>query len=258
MDFKGKVVVITGASGGIGACCALHFAKLSAKLALVGRNEEKLKEIIDHCENISDYKPLKIIADISKEDDNSRIITETINFFGKIDVLVNNAGIVLMAGLMDDITNYDRISATNIRGTYLLTQRAIPHLIETKGNIVIVSSILSSVPMPALMPYCMTKAALDMFTKCVALEMAPKGVRVNSVNPGPVATNLFVAAGVSDDLNKSLYENMKEAMPLRKIATGDDIANMVVFLASDRASCITGSFHVMDCGLHLGDPIIRA
>ncbi|XP_026495584.1 uncharacterized oxidoreductase TM_0325-like [Vanessa tameamea] len=257
MDFKGKVVLITGASSGIGACCALNFAKLSAKLALVGRNEKKLKEIIDHCENESGDKPLKIIADISIEDDNKRIITETINFFGKIDVLINNAGMLLMAGLMDDITNYDRISATNIRGTYLLTQQAVPHLIKTKGNIVIVSSILSSVPMPALMPYCMTKAALDMFTKCVALEMAPKGVRVNSVNPGPVATNLFMAAGISDDLNKGLYESMKESIPLRKIATVEDIANMVVFLASDSASCITGSFHVVDSGLHLGDPIIH-
>lgn len=257
MDFEDKVVIVTGASSGIGAACALSFAKLSAKLTIVGRNVEKLREVHDKCEEASGKKPLIVVADISKEEDNARIIKETVDFYGKIDVLINNAGMLLMAKLLDDISNYDRISATNVRGTYVLTQLAVPHLTETKGNIVNVSSVVSTVPIPAMVPYCMAKAALDMFTKCAALELASQGVRVNSVNPGPVATNLFKTAGATEDQNKYIYETMRASVPLKKIAMSEDIAKTVVFLASDRASCITGSFHIVDCGLHLGDPIVK-
>ncbi|CAH2092966.1 unnamed protein product [Euphydryas editha] len=257
MDFEDKVVIVTGGSSGIGAACALSFAKLSAKLTIVGRNVEKLKQVHDLCEEASGKKPLIIVADISKEEDNIRIIQETIDFYGKIDVLVNNAGMLLMAGLMDNISNYDRISATNVRGPYFLTQLAVPYLIETKGNIVNVSSVVSSVPIPNMMPYCMSKAALDMLTKCAAMELASKGVRVNSVNPGPVATNLFKTAGATEDQNKIMFDVMAAATPLKKMAMSEDIANIVVFLASDRASCITGSNHIVDCGLHLGEGNIK-
>ncbi|XP_045774356.1 3-oxoacyl-[acyl-carrier-protein] reductase FabG-like [Maniola jurtina] len=254
MDFTGKVVLITGASSGIGASCALHFANLSAELALVGRNVENLKSVADQCEQASGIKPLIIIADISVEENIARIINETINKYGRLDVLVNNAGITRMAGVMDDITNFDLLTATNIRGPYLLSQQAIPHLIETKGNIVNVSSIVSTVPIPTMTPYCMTKAALDMFMKCAALELACKGVRVNSVNPGPVETELFKRAGFDEESNKGLYSGMAASMPLKKCAFSEDVAKMVVFLASDHASCITGSRHEVDCGLHLGAP----
>nr|XP_034834562.1 3-oxoacyl-[acyl-carrier-protein] reductase FabG-like [Maniola hyperantus] len=254
MDFTGKVVLITGASSGIGASCALHFAKLSAELALVGRNVENLKRAANQCEQASGSKPLIIIADISVEENITRIINETIDKYGRLDVLVNNAGIVSVAGVMDDITNFDRLTATNIRGPYILSQQAIPHLIETKGNIVNVSSIVSTVPIPDMTPYCMTKAAVDMFTKCAALELAPKGVRVNCVNPGPVETELFKRAGLDDESNKGLYSGMAASMPLRKYAFSEDVANLIVFLASDSASCITGSRHEVDCGLHLGTP----
>ncbi|XP_039756611.1 glucose 1-dehydrogenase-like [Pararge aegeria] len=256
MDFTGKVVLITGASAGIGASCALHFAKLSADLALVGRNVKNLNKIAEQCTKASGKEPLIIIADISVEENIARIIKETIDKYERLDVLVNNAGIVIMATFMDDIKNFDRLVATNIRGPYLLTQQAIPHLIESKGNVVNVSSIVSTVPIPAMMPYCMTKAALDMFTKCVALEVAPKGVRVNSVNPGPVNTELFKRAGFDEERNKGIFAMMAATMPLKKYAHGEDVAKLVAFLASDSASCITGSRYEVDCGLHLGTPVL--
>ncbi|XP_023942619.1 L-xylulose reductase-like [Bicyclus anynana] len=256
MDFTGKVVLITGASAGIGASCAIHFAKLSANLALVGRNVNNLNKVAEQCEEASGVKPLIITADISVEENIARIVAVTIDTYGKLDVLVNNAGLLIMAGVMDDIKAFDRLVATNIRGPYLLTQQSIPHLIETKGNIVNVSSIISSVPIPAMMPYCMTKAALDMFTKCVALELAGKGVRVNSVNPGPVETDLFKRAGFDEDGHKGFFAGMTALMPLKKYAVGDDVAKLVAFLASENASCITGSHHQVDCGLHLGQPLI--
>lgn len=257
MDFTGKVVIITGASAGIGASCAVHFAKLSAKLALVGRNKKNLQSVADQCQQANGTAPLIIIADISVEENIPRIINETVDKYGRLDVLVNNAGIVLMGGVMADINNFDRLIATNVRGPYLLTQQAIPHLVKTKGNIVNVSSIVSTVPMPAMMPYCMTKAALDMFMKCVALELADKGVRVNSVNPGPVGTDLFKTAGFDEHGNKNLFDSMAASMPLKKCARSEDVAKLVVFVASDSAGCITGSRHEIDCGLHLGIPAVR-
>ncbi|CAG9564682.1 unnamed protein product [Danaus chrysippus] len=256
MDFVDKVVIITGASSGIGKYCAMDFARHSAKLVLVGRNVNNLKETKDECERISGIGALTVVADITKEDDIDRIIKDTIEHYGKIDVLVNNAGRLVMAGVRDSITNYDKVSAVNVRGTYMLTQRAIPHLIETKGNIVNVSSVLSTNAIPSLTAYCMTKAAVDMLTKCAALELADKGVRVNSVNPGPIATELFRRAGLDEEANRHAYASMGAAMPLQKIATSDDVAKLVVFLASDYASSITGATHLIDCGLHLGKPVL--
>ncbi|XP_041982342.1 3-oxoacyl-[acyl-carrier-protein] reductase FabG-like [Aricia agestis] len=258
MQFEHRVVVITGASSGIGAACTLEFATRAADLALVGRNVENLENVAKQCEDITGKKPLTIIADISIEDDVTRIITDTVDHYGKIDVLVNNAGILILAGVLDDIASFDQMLATNVRGTYLMTQKAIPHLLETKGNIVNISSVLSKQPIPAMMPYCMTKAAIDMLTKCVALDLAPRGVRVNSINPGPVNTNLFTRNGVSEDVNDKMYAGMEAAMPLRKLAKSADVAKLACFLASDDASCITGSCHQIDCGLHLGDPAIKA
>lgn len=258
MEFSQKVVLVTGASAGIGEASALKFAKLGALLSLVGRNMENLNKVADQCEQFCGNKPLAIKADISVSEDIDKIIKETVTHFGKIDVLVNNAGVLLMAGVMDDITNFDSMLATNVRGTYLITQKAIPHLIVTKGNIVNVSSIVSNVPVPAMMPYCMTKAALDMFTKCLALDLGPKGVRVNSVNPGPVNTGLFKRTGINDEVNNQMFKSMAAVLPLRKVSSSEDVAELVVFLASDRASSITGSRHEIDCGLHLGDPALRA
>lgn len=258
MDFSGKVVIITGASGGIGAACALDFAKSNAKLTLVGRNEEKLKKVAEQCKKASGQEPLAVIADISKAEDDARIVKETLGKYGSVDVLVNNAGMLIMADVLADVANYDRIAATNVRGTYMLTLEAIPFLMKSKGNIVNVSSVVSTVPVPTMMPYCMTKAALDMFTKCLALHLAPSGVRVNSVNPGPVETNLFITAGVPEECNKDLYASMGSKLPLRKVAKSEDVSKSVLFLANDSSSsCITGSFHVVDCGLHLGDPAVK-
>ncbi|VVD01194.1 unnamed protein product [Leptidea sinapis] len=175
MDFSNKVIIITGASSGIGASCALHFAALRAKLSLVARNVDKLRNVAEECEKISGTKPLTIAADISVEEDNARIIQETAERYGTLDVLVNNAGILTLAGCLDNIKIFDQMVATNVRGTYLLTQKAIPYLIETKGNIINVSSVASQSVISPMTAYSMTKAALDMFTKCAALELAPKG-----------------------------------------------------------------------------------
>ncbi|XP_045500555.1 glucose 1-dehydrogenase-like [Colias croceus] len=252
--FNDKVVILTGASAGIGATCATRFATLNAKLALVGRNVDNLNNTAVKCEEISGSKPLTIRADISVEEDVSRIIEETIACYGRIDVLVNNAGFLIMAGYQSDASNLDKLMATNVRGTYLLTQKAIPYLIENKGNVVNISSVVSTVPIPNMMLYCMTKAALDMFTKCLAIELAPKGVRVNAVNPGPVNTNLFTRSGFSDAQNDYFIKALGSAIPMKKVPTSEDVAKLITFLASQDAQSITGTCNIIDCGLHLGNP----
>ncbi|CAG9788746.1 unnamed protein product [Diatraea saccharalis] len=257
MEFEHKVVVITGASSGIGAACAVEFAKLSAKLSLISRNKDKLTKVGDQCQKINGLKPMIIIADISVEEDVNRIVEETINHFGKIDILVNNAGTCVMGKTQNGIEAFDRVMGTNVRGTFLLTDKIIPHLIKSKGNIVNISSILSTKPLSSMTAYCISKAALDMFTQCVALELGPKGVRVNSVNPGAIKTNLFVSAGLSKQENDEIFQFYEKVAPLQKIAKVEDVANIVVFLASDRAKCVTGSKYVVDCGAIIAEGLLN-
>lgn len=183
MSFSGKVVIITGASSGIGAQTALDFSKLGASLVLVGRNQENLEKIASQC--IEPEKVLTVKADVTNEDETKQIIEETIKKFNQIDVLVNNAGVLEMGSIENtSLEQFDRVMNTNIRSIYHLTMLAVPHLIKTEGSIVNVSSVNGIRSFPGVLAYNISKAAVDQFTRCVALELAPKKVRVNSVNPG--------------------------------------------------------------------------
>lgn len=168
MSFEGKVVVITGASSGIGAGAAMHFSKLGAKVSITGRNVDNLKETASQCKG----EVLSIAADVNNEADRMRVIDETVAKFGKIDVLINNAGLGEAGTILTTtLDQYDKVMDTNVRSVFHLTQLATPHLIKTKGNIVNVSSVAGPRSFPNILAYCMSKAAVDQFTKCVALEL---------------------------------------------------------------------------------------
>lgn len=250
MDFKDKVVIITGASSGIGAAAALMFANQSAKLVLVGRNETSLTEVAKKCETANGIKPLIVKAELSVDDDVKNIVSKTIEVFGRIDVLVNNAGVGIRGGIRDGIELYDRAMATNVRAVYLLISLATPHLVAAKGNIVNVSSVAALKPIKDVefLPYCTSKAALDQITKCVALELAKDGVRVNSVNPGATRTPFAQTAGFTKEQMEELYKMRDQRLPLGKMAESEDIADLILFLASNRAKSITGSIYVIDNG----------
>ncbi|MBH0219563.1 SDR family NAD(P)-dependent oxidoreductase, partial [Listeria monocytogenes] len=183
-----------GASSGIGAATAIKFAEEGAKVALVGRNQEKLNNVAKKCGN-----PLIIAADVSKDEDAKRVIEETLRYFGGIDVLVNNAGIVSRTNIQDNgvIPVYDRIMSTNLRAVVVLTHLAAPHIVKTKGNIVNISSVAGYRIFQESFAYCTSKAGLDHFTRAVALELAPHGVRVNVINPGPVKTDIIENMGAT-------------------------------------------------------------
>lgn len=187
MKFSGKVALFTGGSSGIGADAARHFAKLGASVAIVGRNEKRLNEVAeDIVKHGSSAKPLKITADVTT--DAERIIDETVKHFGKLDVLVNCAGI-MKADSIDkfDVNEFDQQMNLNVRSVMLLTQHAIPHLEKTKGNVVNLSSALSLKPWGGFTSYSMTKIAIDTFTKCAAQSLASKRIRVNALNPVSLA-----------------------------------------------------------------------
>lgn len=251
MDFKNKVVIVTGASSGIGETTALLCAQLSANLVLVGRNEEKLKEVSKKCEETKQVKTLVMKADLCVDSEVKNIIEMTINKFGRIDVLVNNAGAGAVAGLTDGINNFDHMISTNLRSVYLLTSLAAPHLIKTKGNVVNVSSIAAMKAIADFIPYCVSKAGLDMFTKCVAKKLAADKVRVNSVNPGPVLSDFHNRLGLDKATIDEMMLEREKMSPLGKIATNEEVAKLIIYLASDVASSITGSIFVIDNGYML-------
>lgn len=254
MSFDSKVVIVTGSSSGIGAAIALKFTAEKAKVVIVGRNEKKLKDITAKCEQLGS-KPLVIVADVSKDHEAKRIIDDTVKKFGKIDVLINNAGIGGGTSILHDkaMDVFDRIIATNLRASVYLTHLAAKHLIETKGNIVNISSVASkSVISDEGFGYATSKAGLDHFSRCAALELASKGVRVNVINPGPVKSDIYENAGSTPEREAAIWDFMKKATPLHRITEPGEIADLALFLASDKAVGITGSTFVSDNGSLLG------
>lgn len=251
--FANKVVLITGASSGIGAETALEFSKQEASVVLTGRNKQNLEKVAKQCEELSPkgLKPLIVIADMNKESDVENIIKSTIDNFSKLDVLVNNAG-VLESGSIEStsLDQYERVMNTNVRGPYHLTMLATPHLLKTKGNIVNVSSVTGLRSFPNVLAYCMSKSALDQFTRCVALELAPKGVRVNAVNPGVITTGLHMKSEMNEQQYEEFIRKCADTHAIGRAGDAKEVASVIVFLSSDAASNITGATLPVDGGRH--------
>lgn len=232
---------------GIGADAARHFAKLGASVSIVGRNENRLNTVAEEIRSENGVV-LAIVADVNK--DANRIIDETIQRFGKLDVLVNNAGIVEpQSALIDiDLDSMDRIWSTNVRSVVQLTKLAVPHLERTRGNVVNVSSIAALRPFAGVISYCMSKAALDQFTKCAALELAPKGIRMNSVNPGIIDTPIFQTIGIDKSTAEQFFEIAKSNYPIGRIGKVDDTSSAIAYLAGENADFLTGVVLPVDGG----------
>ncbi|XP_068623373.1 3-oxoacyl-[acyl-carrier-protein] reductase FabG-like [Battus philenor] len=248
MSFLNKVVVVTGSSSGIGAATAKEFSKEGAHVVIVGRNEEKLKNVRDQCDNVG-KEPLVLVADITKEDEAKSVIDKTITTYGKLDVLVNNAGMSREVDILDKnfMEDYDRIITLNLRSAVYLTHLAIPHLIVTKGNIVNISSAFAKIHVANAIPYCTSKAGLNHFTKCVAARLAPLNIRVNIVSPGPVRTDILENSGMTN----YTWDMVGETTPLKRVSEPEEIAETVLFLASEKAKSITGADYAVDNGTTL-------
>ncbi|XP_015601637.1 uncharacterized protein LOC107270819 isoform X2 [Cephus cinctus] len=248
MAFTGKVVLITGASSGIGAATAIHLSQLGAHLSITGRNLQNLEKVASECKK---PKPFIVIGELTSETDRKNVIDSTIKHYGKLDVLINNAGILENGSIENtSLEQYDRMFDTNVKQIYHLTMMAVPHLIKSKGNIVNVSSVNGMRSFPGVLAYCMSKAAVDQFTRCVALELADKQIRVNSVNPGVTVTNLHKNSGMSEEQLKNFFERSKTTHALGRPGDVTEVAKTIAFLASEDASFITGATIPVDGGRH--------
>ena len=243
-----KVALITGASSGIGRASALLFAQNGYTVVAVGRNEAELSALRDDAREAAGLvRPH--MADVTEHSQVDRLVSEPIQHAGHIDVLVNAAGII-KNGTIENTTmdDWDRMMDINVRSTFNLMQKCIPHLQKTKGNIVNVSSITGLRAFPGVLAYCVSKAAVDQLTRCTALELAPQGIRVNAVNPGVVETNLHKRGGMAAEDYDKFLANAANTHPLGRPGKPQEVAELICFLASEKASWITGVTYEIDGG----------
>lgn len=251
MSFEGKVIIITGSGSGIGADCAKHLANLGGKIALVDRNETNLNKVSEEFKINGFSTPLVIVADVTK--DAQRIIDETIKHFGKLDVLVNNAGILVIDNILEfDISNFDRLFDVNVRAVAILTNLAVSHLEKTKGNIVNVTSVMGIKAHQDNLSYAMSKSAINQFTKCCAIDLASKRIRVNAINPGFVETPIYETLGLPPSALSALMEYAAKRSLVGKLVEVGDISAAIAYVAGDSASFITGVLLPVDGGFLLG------
>lgn len=247
-----QVVIITGASSGIGQGTAVKFVEKGVtKLCITGRNMEGLRQTEEMCLAANkDVKVLIVQGDIGTAETCQKIVSDTIAEFNRIDVLINNAGFSMFGSVSTQpIEQFQQIMDVNVIAAMRLTKLALPHLRATKGNIVNNSSILAISAQDLNAYYCMSKAALDMFTKCLAIEEGVHGIRANNVNPGLIETSIGEKAGLPKEQADLFKEKVKSVEPLGRNGAPEDVANLITFLASNEAAFISGSSVVVDGAL---------
>ena len=242
MEFDGKVAVVTGATSGIGMATVFRFAEQGARVAAVGRKKEVLAKV--QRQNVRTYA-----VDLTNEQETAAFARRALDDFGGVDILVNAAGIIANGTIENtSLADYDLMMNINVRSVFQLTQLVLPSIIERKGNIVNVSSVTGLRAFPNVFAYCVSKAAVDQLTRCAALELAAKGVRVNAINPGVVRTNLHLNSGMNADNYAAFVERSKTTHPLGRIGRPEEIADLILFLASSKAGWITGVTYSIDGG----------
>jgi NAD(P)-dependent dehydrogenase (short-subunit alcohol dehydrogenase family) len=251
MSFDGKSVIVTGATSGIGRSTAEAFGRDGASVVLVGRSETVLAEVAAAIERAGG-RPHICRADVTASDAPDQIVGQAVQEFGGIDVLVNAAG-VIATGTLEATTDetWDAMMSVNLRAPFRLMRAAAPHLAARKGAVVNVSSVNGLRSFPGVLAYCVSKAGVDHLTRCAAIEMAPLGVRVNAVNPGVTVTNLHRRSGMEESQYAAFLERSKTTHPLGRPGDPDEIASLILYLASDRAAWMTGETIPIDGGRHL-------
>jgi 3alpha(or 20beta)-hydroxysteroid dehydrogenase len=240
---EGKVAIVTGAARGQGAAAARLFAAEGARVVIADVLDDLGTELAASLGETAVYRHL----DVSSEEDWQRTVDETVHTLGSVDVLVNNAGILRFAALPDmPLEDYLRVVTVNQVGTFLgMKTVAKPMIAAGQGSIVNISSVEGLAGMPYLTAYTATKFAIRGMTKVAALELGPMGIRVNSVHPGMIVTDMVKDAAGGHDIDLS---PAAKRIPLRRMGQSEDIAEVVLFLASDRSSYVTGAELAADGG----------
>jgi NAD(P)-dependent dehydrogenase (short-subunit alcohol dehydrogenase family) len=242
------VALVTGATSGIGRAAALRLAAAGAGVALVGRNAAALRGVASEAGGLG-AEALEVVADVTAERDARRAVEAALERFGALDVLVNAAGI-LSNGTVETTTlaAWDEMLDVNLRAVFHLMSLSVPHLAARRGNVVNVSSVTGLRAFPGVLAYCVSKAGVDQLTRCAALELAPKGVRVNAVNPGVIRTEVHRRGGMAEETYANFLEHSKQTHPLGRVGDPAEVAELIAFLASERASWITGVTYSIDGG----------
>jgi len=243
-----KVALVTGGSSGIGRAVALRFAERGAKVVITGRRLAPLADAAAAHPNI-----LGVVADAARPEVAARTVATAVEAWGRLDVVVNNAGAGAILPLAD--VTAERITdilAVNVLGPSLLASAALPHLRATSGSIVNVSSTYGRKPGAGLSHYAASKAALEHLTRCWALELAPDGIRVNAVAAGPTESGALTGMmGLSMQQAEAIKEEERASIPLRRRGMPDDVARWIERLADPRSDWVTGQVIAVDGGLGL-------
>jgi NAD(P)-dependent dehydrogenase (short-subunit alcohol dehydrogenase family) len=253
-EFTGKVVLITGATSGIGAAAALAFARRGAHVVIAGRDEARGRKVACDCAGTggggNSGKALFFQADVTRPGDVAAMLDFTIASFGKVDVAFNNAGFqesrAPLAGQPDDM--YDRTFDTNVRSVFHCMKAEIDAMLKQGGGTIINNASVSGVrnPNPGLALYSASKAAVLSLTRSAAMEYAPSNIRINAVSPGRIVTPLMLASKIAD------MSVVAAGLPLRRMGQPEEVAAAVVWLASDAASFVVGHSLAIDGGFLSG------
>ena len=244
-------VIVTGASSGIGRATAMRFGRAGASVLAVGRDAAALDEVAAAVVK-EGGQSATLVADVTQASAAETIVRTALAKFGGLTTVVNAAGII-GSGNIETTTDdqWDTMMDINSRAPFRLMRAAVPALIQSKGSIVNVSSVTGLRSFPGVLAYCVSKSAIDQLTRCAALELAAKGVRVNAVNPGVVISNLHRRGGMNEESYSAFLEHSKATHPIGRPGEPTEIADLIFFLASPNAAWITGETVSIDGGRHL-------
>ncbi len=247
-EFQEKRALVTGASSGIGRATALLLAHRGCEVVGVGRNEAALETLRDEAAGASG-SVVTVVADLTDAEARAELVASHADPQSELQVLVNAAGIIATGGVEETrLEDFDHMMDLNVRVVFDLTQRCVAALRKGRGAVVNVSSVTGTRAFPGVFSYCVSKAAVDQMTRCMALDLAGAGVRVNAVNPGVVKTNLHRNGGMDERSYAAFLAKGSATHPLGRVGEPEEVAELIAFLASDRAGWITGECVAIDGG----------